>query len=394
MNAPAPIPAPPDAYIIRNARYALTQVQMAGATLGAQERSMALQALAFALSRAAVWPQARDLLLTLAPIMATAATPELWQSFLEKGLARSVASDDARTQIALHLHLGELLQQMGRHQQALEHFDAALPLARRQQRQRWQARLLNRRGESLRRMQRWPQAEQAVHAALALLAEDDWAEQGYAAIALGAIHHDQRQWQQMWRHFRRGVQCWRHNGDERQMAKALVNLGVAATRLGRIAQAETHYRQAIALLETSPDPPTLAIARMNLGAMLTDGNRAQEGLDYLRQAEVWFRAQQASSRQAMIATNLGRAYYELQRWPQAAEAFRASRDLWQELGGHAQALNASAGLAAAWVQMGDLPQARAIVQEGQKSLAALPSPARRNFLQDVFQQVQEMIEKA
>lgn len=210
---------------------------------------------------------------------------------------------------------------------------------------------------------------------------------------LGAIAYDRRQWPQSIAYFQQGAGYWQKSGEEEQMAKALVNMGLAEAKHNRPLAAETHYRQAIALLETLPAPQSLATIYMNLGQLLTDEDQPEAGLRLLQQAESIFRTLQDQVHLAMVATNMGRAYYGLQRWPQAIHAFETGRARWQALDRPAKALNAAAGLAAAWARAGDFARARALVRASQDALPALSSSSQRLFLQDVFRQVQEMIEK-
>jgi len=391
ITASLDLPVLFDDYIVRNAAYALQAVQKTDATLDQAQCEMALQALHWALARDEAWCAARDLLLALAPFLERTGPRRVWLSFLESGLIRSQQAGDAQAEIAIRYHLGALLQQMARLDDAVIQFQAALTLARTGGERLWRVKLYKRLGYSLRRQRRWPEAEEMVERARALMSEEDLSEQGYACLTLGAIQLDQRQWRQARDHFRCSLQRWRQTGDERRMVWAHINLGMTAWRLHLSAQAESHFRDAIHLLEHLDDPNTLAVVNMNMGGLLGDADRADEALPYLRRAEAIFRRLNSRSRLAMVATNLGRAYYELTQWPRAVAAFEFSMTQWRELGNKARELNAVAGLAAALAQQGDAARARALVAAGMQELDALPHQEDRAFLGDALREALKII---
>jgi len=380
-------------YIARNARYTLSVIEDAGHGLTDQQLEMALQALDFTLKDSSSWPQARDLLLALAPIMEQRGHYGVWQRFLESGLAVSQEMDDDEAEMRLRYHLGILWQHRARYEAAIEQHELALKLAQRREDRLWQARLYSRLASHRRHLRQWDKAESLLDRAQALMQAADKEEQGYVHLLRGAIHLDRREWQLAYDNFQKSLFWWQESGDKKQIAKAQANLGLVARRLQRIDEAEEHLSRAIQLLTELQDERLLAVARMNLGGMLSDYGKPEKGLILLREAEVFFRRVQDKFRLAMTVTNLGRTYYELEEWDLARSAMTMGLDLWQELDMPTKALNTLVGLAAIYARQGDVKQAQKLVQQGRVKLSGIANPQDRNFLHDAFTEVERIIEE-
>jgi len=391
----ASLPSPSELlarYVVRNARYVLDVLAQTGPHLSDQQVEMALQALDFTLERQDTWPQARALLLALAPIMENKGHDAWWQHFLESGLAVSQEMGDEEGEMYLRYHLGILWSHRARYEEAIAQHERGLALAQRRNQRRWQVRFASRLASHGRHLRRWEEAEAWLRQAQALIQPEDLEEQGYLFLVQGAIALDRREWKQAYAHFRKSLAAWQACGDNIQIAKAYANLGLVARRLQRIEEAETYLRQAVQRLETSQNPRLLAVARMNLGALLADVDRAEEGLVFLREAEAFFRRVQDPMRQAMTAIDLGRAYYALQEWEQAVAALSLGRELWQGLGNLPRTLNAQAGLAAACARHGEFDRARALIQDAR--LAHLTNIHDRRFLKDAFDEAERILRRA
>jgi tetratricopeptide (TPR) repeat protein len=135
-------------------------------------------------------------------------------------------------------------------------------------------------------------------------------------------------------HARRAAQL---SGDHAAEANALVNLGIALIRLGRLESAIDHFRQALPLFEAAGDRSGEARALGNLGLLEDRRGRFRESLDYSEQAlaryrEVGDRTGEARSlgNIGMVEARIGEHRSAVGHQEEALALFRVTGDLWGE----------------------------------------------------------------
>ncbi len=380
-------PATFRAYILRNAEYALTLVSR---PLTTENLKVVLQALQYVLQLGEGWQIAKALITQLGPQMDRLGAFSVWLPLLEQALIQAIRLKDRESEMVFRFYIGRLLMQMARFEESLLHHETGLEIADELEDTYWRIRFYNRLGFLLRRKRKLAEAEQMVMYAQYLMSEQDIDEQGYACLVLGAIRYDQRRWQEAYQHFQCSLEKWYRGSDERKVAHALSNLGLAAMKLERLTEGEMYFLRAIELLEHLGDPHSLGIVCLNLGLLLSEDDRPIESLPYLRRADTLFRMSQDRWHLAMVATNLGRTYYELEHWSDAVNAFEVSLALWRELEQLSKELNAYVGLAAALAQVGEIDRSRELVAEGTSKLPQLPEDDRA-FLTDAFERVLQVV---
>lgn len=372
-------------YVRRNALYALQWTQ---GPLPPDRLSLVFQALDFALSMEETWPQARALLLALAPPMSQKAYHTQWLAMLEQGLEQARTLGDEEAVMLLSWYAGEWYRHLTQYPQAQEHLTRALDLASLRDDRFWKAKAANRLASLAYYQGRFQEAERLIRLAQQNLAEEELEEQGYACAVLGGVRFTQRQWQGAYRYLCCALDRWNQTARPRLRAQGLMNLAPVTRRLGRVEEAAHYLEEAIATLEAEGPSILLGVAHMHLGVLLDDdADRPEEALQHHRRAEALFRRFRDSRHLAMATTNLGRAYFNLARWSQAIETMEQAMAAWEAQGDPVRKLRAQAVLIAALAKTGELSRAQQLLQRGYEDISRLSSP-QREVLADVFSQVE------
>ena len=378
-------------YLIRNARHALRQIRE---PLTSERLSAILQALDFALAYPQAWPEARALIASLAPLMAHRNLHAAWLDMLNRGLAQARKHGDREGEIMLHFYLGDFLRRMDRGEEAQRHLQRALHMATDLDQWIWRVRAANRLAMLWRRQRRWSEAENLLRQVEVWLREEamPW-EEGYACLTWGALHFDQRRWQDALQALRCSVERWTATQDNRMKARALMNLAPVLRRLGRAGEAARYLREAIETLSLEGDSVELGVAYMNLGVTLSDHlDRPEEALLGYRQAERIFRAFGDEFHLNMVITDIGRAYFDLKRWPEAIRTLQQAVARWEAQGDLSRRINAQAALIAALFETGEREEAWRMLAKARADAQRLP-PAHRAAREDALAQVEAMMRR-
>ena len=330
-------------YVQRGAQATLATVQTTGSALPAEQREQSLHTLDFALGLPDAWPEARALLLALAPKLELAGFRQDYVPYLRRGIEQCRAAGDAAGQAEMELHLGLLTLAMGRLDEARGLFSASAGRFHTLGDALNQARALNRWAYTDRLQQRTDSAVQRVHEAMALTEPQD-PERVYSQFVLGCLAVDSYDWPAALDYFQQALAGWRRHGDAVMVARSLTNLGTAQRGAGQFDEASASFEQASALMIELGDPINAAVTRMNLGNLCWAQSQPQQALEHYLQAEPVFRQSQDQLRLARINTNMGLVYVQLGRWEQAQAALTSAVDLNRGLGDRRAAANALDGL--------------------------------------------------
>lgn len=381
-------------YIQRGVQARLAAVRNAGPALPAEEREQSLHTLEFALDLPDAWPEARALLIVLAPKLDQAGVRQDWLPFLQRGIEQCQENGDEAGQAEMELHLGLLLMVMGRMEEAHRLFSASA--GRFQALGDWhnQARALNRWAYIDHLQHETASAGRLVHQALSLVGPDD-TETSYGQFVLGSLARDRHDWPEALSYLQQALEGWQRHGDPVMIARSLTNLGTAQRGAGQIDRAIASFTQAIELMQTVDDPVNEATTRINLGNAYWALGQPEKALNYYLQAEPVFRMTQDNLRLARVNTTIGIVAIQLGQWDRAQAALETAIDLSRMLGDRRAVANAMDALGELHLRQGQPGAALAILQQALEELAGLyddPDVAARYA--DVYAEIVRHIEEA
>ena len=318
-------------HVRRSVRRALADARATEAGLPAEQREQALQTLTFALDATDAWPEARDLLVALAPKLEQAGWRDELVPFLLRGIEVSQTAGDGAAQAELRLQLGMVYLVLGKLDEARSDLIASAAGFAGLHDRSSQARALNRAAYVARLQRRFPEAKEWVEAAADLI-EPGEAEQAYGDFVTACIAVDEQDWVRAQAGFRQALAGWERHGDSTMIARSLTNLGTALRGGGQTEEAAACFERAIGLMQRPGDEINVASTRVNLGNVYWTTGQPARALEHYRAAEQVFRQAHDQLRLARVSTNMGLAYTDLGQWDNAAAAFDASIDYHRALG--------------------------------------------------------------
>lgn len=357
-------------YIQRGAQAALAAVQSAGPVLPVEEQEQSLHALEFALELPDAWPEARALLLALAPRLEQAGYRQGAVPFLQRGIEQCQTAGDLAGQAELELDLGILELARGRLDTARDLFQASAGRCEAASQPHKMARALNRWAYCERLQQRSASAAGLVQQAMSLVTPDD-AEWAYGQFVLGCLAVDRGDWPEALHEFEAALAGWQRHDDPVMSARSLTNLGTAQRGAGQIAAAIASFTEAIDLMGALGDTVNQAATRLNLGNAYWALGQPQQALEQYKLAEPVFRQTQDDLRLARVTLNMGAVYLQLERWQQAEEAMTAAVAMNRALGDRRGVANALDGLAELALHQGQYSAAESSLHAALAELAGL-----------------------
>lgn len=357
-------------YIAKSAQYLLVAVRQAGPILSPGDRDQALHTLSYALKLSELWPDARALLLSMAPKMEQAGYRDEWMPYLEQGLRQSRQLGDAVATGELHLQLGLLYQLRSKYGPAREHLEASATEFERLNARRDQAWALNRLAYVARLQRRFEEATRLAETALRLLGEED-EERAFSYYVLGLIAFDNRAWQEALDHTQKSFNLWEQVNNRRMMGRNLLCLGAVSEKMKRFPAALSACQQAISLFDEDQDFFYKAIAQMNLGNVYLALEQFSDALENYKLAERIFRQVQDLLHLAMVNHNMGLTYRRLQEWFMAKEAYSTAIEWHRRVGNIALLVGSMDGLGLVYLGQNQLPKAIAVFEEALERLAQI-----------------------
>jgi tetratricopeptide (TPR) repeat protein len=380
-------------YIVRNTQDILARVRQTGAILPPAEREQALHTLSYALKLPEAWPDARALLLTMAPKMEQAGYRDEWMPYLAQGIQQSQALDDPEAEAELHFQLGRVYRLRAKYEEARAHFEASARGFERLNASLNQARALNRLAQVARLERRFAEATRLVEDALSLLGEQE-TERAYSYLVLGMVAVDKREWPGAVDFFEMSLSLWGRENNQRMMGRCLISLGAALQPMKKYHEAIDAYHQAIALFEEIQDPIHQAITQMNLGNVYYWLDQPDEALKLHLRAERIFRRAQDRFYLAHVHHNIGMAYRKLQQWERAKEAYLKSITQQEQIGNIAWLVDTMDGLGLLYLDQGQPGKAVATFEEALNRLAEIEGePGYENLFEMLTNHLREASEK-
>jgi tetratricopeptide (TPR) repeat protein len=341
-----------------------------------------IHTLAFALQLPDAWPMTRDLLLILAPKMEQAGYRDEWKAYLEMGIHQSLTFNDSEAEAALRLHLGVLLQHLGRLDDAQRQFEHALSHYKSVADLYNQVHALNSLAYLSQLRGQLGEAEGLANSALGLLDEPS-SEHGFSYYVLGIVAYNRNVFGAASAYFQKALTLWKRTDDKRAIARGLTSSGAVLRSLNMNEEAIALYREAIELFESIQDPLGLALARMNLGNLLLGVDRPNEALELYLHAEQVFRRTHDVLHLAALSNNLGLAYAALWNWGAAIAAYTLSIELWCKVGNHLAQADTMDSLGVIYLNEGSYRTAMELFEAALELLDQVGDNVRHTGLLDI-----------
>ena len=275
------------------------------------------------------------------------------------GLLRDGAEGSTEQQLrALH-HFGDVLQVLGRNDEALDCFNEMLARAYRLNLRAKGGAAHGRIGRLFRDTGRLDEAEVHLDAALGLF-EDAGDERGIASTVddIGKLFWLRGDYQKALASTQRALVLRRKLGDRRSIALSLNNLGLVYQDSGQFKLALDAFEQALRIRREIGDLVGVSISLNNLGTVAQDQRDENRALQLFREAYEVAKETGDRHRIALVLTNLGETYNRLGDPAKAIHYLKQAEEIADELGDKMGLAEAVRGLGKAYLAQREYTKAR------------------------------------
>jgi tetratricopeptide (TPR) repeat protein len=278
-------------------------------------------------------------------------------------LAAGGAEIDVSARITALHHYGDVLQLLGRNDEALVAFREMLAVGYRLDMRTRGGAAHGRIGRLYRDTGRLEKAEQHLSAAFRLF-EQAGDERGIASTVddIGKLHWLKGDYEKALEHTRRALGMRRRLGDRRSIALSLNNMGLVYQDSGRYKEALDAFEQALVIRREIGDLVGVAISLNNLGTVAQDQRDDRKAFDLFREAYEVAKETGDRNRIALVLTNLGETLNRLGDTQRAITYLKQAEDLADELGDKLGLAEAVRGLGKAYLAQGQYTKARECTQ--------------------------------
>lgn len=383
--------------IMRGMRTLLHQLPPEPTGLPDETKALAFHLLSYALKSPTGWPEVRALLLALAPRLEQAGHRDDWLPYLEQGLQQSLAQRDDLATAELALHIGSLHYRRSRFAEADNWLTRSYDSFAQQKNYSGQGTALNRLALVAVRSGQPQRAEAQAQQALSCLPSDA-PECANSYAVLGEVARERRLWAAAESYDRRALAIWQRQGNQREIARGLRNLGPALREQAKLDEAIACYEQALALFATIHDPVNQAVTEMNLGILYSMQQQHGRALPCHQAAERIFRLVQDQVNLAKVYTNMGVALRALGDYPQAIQVQLAGIQIRRQLGQTRWLYNALDGLGLTYLANQDFAKAIETFQHALSQVSQMANDPGADRLHELLtthlQQARHALEKA
>ncbi|HSQ61799.1 MAG TPA: tetratricopeptide repeat protein [Polyangiaceae bacterium] len=259
---------------------------------------------------------------------------------------------------ALH-HYGDVLQLLGKNDEALSAFREMMAVAYRLDMRTRGGAAHGRIGRLYRDTGRLERAEQHLGAALKLF-EQERDERGIASTVddIGKLYWLKGDYAKALEHTQRALAMRRRLGDRRSIALSLNNMGLVYQDSGHFKEALDAFEQALTIRREIGDLVGVAISLNNLGTVAQDQRDDQKALGLFREAYEVAKETGDRNRIALVLTNLGETLNRLGDPQKAIKHLKQAEDLADELGDKLGLAEAVRGLGKAYLAQREYTKAR------------------------------------
>jgi predicted ATPase len=288
---------------------------------------------------------------------ANAKASEYYERGLELLAAGAEGSTDKHLR-ALH-HYGDVLQVLGKNDEALEAFRAMLTRAYRLDLRAKGGAAHSRIGRLYRDTGRLDESASHLEAALALF-EEAADERGIASTVddLGKLYWLRGDYQKALDSTQRALAMRRKIGDRRSIALSLNNLGLVYQDSGQFKAALDAFEQALRIRREIGDLVGVSISLNNLGTVAQDQRDDDRALQLFLEAYEVAKETGDRNRIALVLTNLGETYNRLGDPDKAIHYLKQAEEIADDLGDMMGLAEAVRGLGKAFLARRDYTKAR------------------------------------
>ncbi len=275
------------------------------------------------------------------------------------GLLRDGAEGSTEQQLrALH-HFGDVLQVLGRNDEALDCFNEMLARAFRLNLRGKGGAAHGRIGRLFRDTGRLEEAKVHLEAALGLF-EDADDERGIASTVddLGKLYWLRGDYQKALTYTQRALALRRKLGDRRSIALSLNNLGLVYQDSGQFKLALDSFEQALRIRREIGDLVGISISLNNLGTVAQDQRDDDRALSLFVEAYEVAKETGDRNRLALVLTNLGETYNRLGDPSKAIHYLKQAEEIAGQLGDKLGLAEAVRGLGKAYLAQREYTRAR------------------------------------
>jgi tetratricopeptide (TPR) repeat protein len=275
------------------------------------------------------------------------------------GLLRDGAEGSTEQQLrALH-HYGDVLQVLGKNDEALDAFNEMLVRAYRLNLKSKGGAAHARLGRLFRDTGRLDDANLQLFSALALF-EESKDERGIASTTddIGKLHWLRGDYAKALEYTQRALATRRKLGDRRSIALSLNNLGLVYQDSGQFKLALDSFEQALRIRREIGDLVGVSISLNNLGTVAQDQRDDTRALQLFLEAYEVAKETGDRNRLALVLTNLGETYNRLGDPNKAVQFLKQAEEIADELGDKLGLEEAVRGLGRAYLAQREYTKAR------------------------------------
>ena len=275
------------------------------------------------------------------------------------GLLRDGAEGSTEQQLrALH-HYGDVLQVLGKNDEALDAFNEMLVRAYRLNLKSKGGAAHARIGRLYRDTGRLDDAQQHLDSALVLF-EDSNDERGIASTVddMGKLYWLRGNYPKALEATQRSLTMRRKLGDRRSIALSLNNLGLVYQDSGQFKLALDAFEQALRIRREIGDLVGVSISLNNLGTVAQDQRDDTQALTLFLEAHEVAKETGDRNRLALVLTNLGETYNRLGDPAKAVHHLKQAEEIADELGDKMGLAEAVRGLGKAYLAQREYTRAR------------------------------------
>jgi tetratricopeptide (TPR) repeat protein len=259
---------------------------------------------------------------------------------------------------ALH-NLGDVLQNLGRFDEALTCFEEMRRIAWLLDNRRKGGVAHNRIGRVLREVGRLDEALRHLgtgHVLFSMTRDD----RGVASSLddIGKVHWRRGEHKVALQQMTQAMEIRRRIGDPRSIALSLNNVGLVHQDSGQFEEALRVFRESLDIRREIKDVPGLIISLNNLGTVYQDSGEFDQAITLWQEALAEARRIDDRLRQAFVLTNIGVSEYHLRRYADAVKTLGEASEIAEQLGDHLLMGETARALGKTHMLMGDNTGAR------------------------------------
>lgn len=265
----------------------------------------------------------------------------------------------ANDRLRAHHHLGDVLERLGKNDEALESFEAMVQVSARLGALDKTGAAHARVGRLLRELGRLDEGEERLREALALF-EKSRDERGVASTLddLGKVAWRRGDYATALDTMGRALTMRQRIGDRRSIAVSLNNLANVHHDTGAFRRAIELFESALKIRREIGDLVGLSVTLNNLGTLAQDQKDDARARDLFEEALAVAKETGNRNRIAMVLTNLGYVHHRLGDDAKAIDTLKQAESLADELGDKLSLAEALRGLGKAYLARGESTKAR------------------------------------